>query len=144
MFPLSTRFEGALCPKKVAFGSWSDCLSHCLYISRTDHRIVLRHFEFHLLVNLILIRASQIFILTLLQGVNLGVLSGFLLAGFITFVPNSRHYPHLPVESNCTQTFKNVLNASMPAEDSYLLAVNTTDFSRVTPPPPPPKAFPPE
>lgn len=63
-----------------------------------------------------------------LQGVNIGVVSAFLLAACITFIPNNRYYPPLPLQNNCSEDALSAVNITVVKEDIPLL-LNTSNVS---------------
>lgn len=63
-----------------------------------------------------------------LQGVNIGVVSSFLLAACITFIPNDRYYPPLPLQNNCSDDALSAANVTVVKDDIQLL-LNTSDVS---------------
>lgn len=63
-----------------------------------------------------------------LQGVNIGVVSGFLLAACVTFIPNNRYYPPLPLKNNCTEDAISTVNVTVVKGDIPML-LNTSDIS---------------
>lgn len=62
------------------------------------------------------------------QGVNIGVVSGFLLAACVTFIPNNRYYPPLPLQNNCTEDAISTVNVTLMEGDTQLL-LNISDIS---------------